>query len=157
MAHQQLAPFRQKMRFPDRMEYGRFNNRGEKSDRGNLFVGVGGEICHVWAVFKKPLLPGQFGIMDLEKVPGSYAVTGNVTSWMRGGAGYSPHVYNGGLLGSKAEFVKLEIGQWDVQVDVYLKPGEPPIRVDATERCTLSCDGFCVTEYVAENLSLIHI
>ena len=139
----------EQIRFPDRMQVGRYDRFGRKDEGGNLFVGAGGEIYHVWGVFERALAPGQLGIMDFTNVPGSYTATGNVTTWLKGEPGFAPHVQNGGLLGSKAALVKWELGVWDVEVDVFLKPGDSPLRVSAVETNRLSSDGWCVTDYVA--------
>lgn len=124
------------VRLPDRIEPGRYNAVGQADPGGNVFIGVGSGIVHIWATFPGGLAPGQRGDMTFLNAPGSYAVTGNFTAWSPGPAGPSPHAEMHKEFGEpRGPFPPqhLEAGVWDITVQVFERPGEPPQIVQGVE------------------------
>jgi hypothetical protein len=140
------------VRLPDVIEPGRYDAFGRKDPDGNLLLGIGSGICHMWAVFKNGLRPGQIGSMTFSNVPGSYALTGNFTEWQPGPSGYSPHAVQHKMLGDPLGTPKprpreipagtkpmdIEAGEWEDHVSVYENgPDQPPTEVIGAEVNTL--------------------
>jgi hypothetical protein len=154
----------EQLRLPDRIAAGRYNSLGEPDPAGNLILGIGSGICHLWGAFSKPLLPGQRAQMDFTNVPGSYPVTGGFSEWIPGPPGGSAHAIDTGFGGARYKLLKWESGTWDVTVKVYMdneKPSEQqqPIFVQGVETNSLACDKgppdlgrWCVSHYGADFL-----
>jgi hypothetical protein len=140
------------VRLPDVIEPGRYDALGRKDPEGNLFLGIGSGICHMWAVFRGGLKPGQLGAMTFSNVPGSYPLTGNFTEWLPGPPGYSPHAVQHKMLGDPLGTPKprpreippgtkpmdIEAGEWEDHVSVFEQgPDNPPTEVIGAEVNTL--------------------
>ena len=137
------------IRLPDLVRAGRYNRFGVEDPDGNLFMGLGGGICHLWGVFPNGLAPGQRGVMTFTNVAGSYPVTGNASEWLRGEPGYSPHAIAKGFQAANVPPIRKELGVWDINVDVYIQEGQPPVKVLATETNELGGNGWVRSYYHA--------
>ena len=154
----------EQLRLPDRIAAGRYNSHGELDLGGNLFIGIGSGICHIWGVFSRPLVPGQRAQMDFTNVPGSYPVTGAFSEWILGPPGQSSHTIDTGFGGSRYKILKWEKGTWDVTVKVYMDneklPSEQrPVFVQGLETNTVGFEKgppdfgqWCVSQYGADFL-----
>lgn len=136
------------IRLPDVIEPGRYDAYGRPDPDGNLFLGLGSGIVHMWGVFKGGLQPGQIGSMTFTNVFGSYALTGNFSEWLPGPTGYSPHAVMHKRMGDPLGEVPprpreippgtkpqdIEAGDWINQVHVFDKgPDQPPEIVIGSE------------------------
>lgn len=136
------------LRLPDKIEPGRYNAMGQPDPDGNLFLGMGSGIVHIWGAFTEPLRPGQRGDMTFTNVPGTYAVTGNFSEWIPGPGGPSPHAVMRKDLGApRGKFIpppepvwpgllpqQIEEGTWDIRIQVFENgPDQPPTIVHGSE------------------------
>lgn len=132
------------VRLPETLEAGRFDDKGKKDSGGDVFIGMGSGICHVWARFPQALAAGQQAEMTFTGVPGAYINTGNFTEWTPGPPGYSFHAivrkplgmppgakFRGPLeeIGPDTTPMEIDEGTWDVEVEVLTEgpEGEPEI------------------------------
>ena len=132
----------ERLRLPNEMKPGIYNETGQPDPGGRLFLGMGSGIVHIWGVFKRGLAPGETGEMRFHNVPGSYVVTGNFSEWTPGPSGYSPHAIMRHEATAPPDLAKLtppelEEGIWDLKVRVHAQPGRPPEEIIGTEEITL--------------------
>ena len=135
-------------RLPDQIQPGRYDAFGNEDPDGNLFIGMGSGIVHIWGVFQNGLKPGQMGSTSFTNVPGSYPLTGNFSEWMPGPSGYSPHAVMGKQFGDPEGYLpprpveippgtqpmEIEEGDWDSHVEVYEHgPDAEPTEVEGFE------------------------